>query len=324
MVRWDLSIWVGLLLFLFLASPVCAESVHGYKLSLQGGWRQENLDWDIAGVFNGSEVDILSELNWKELQIAELVASARLDVTAHSYPELLGVMQGRLAYGLIFDGVVIDSDYAGSGRTFIFSRSRSDAGDGDVMDGELSLGVTPLQPWHGVEILPQIGLEFHIQRLTMFNGVQVLSRQFFAPGVALPPLGPFAGLDSRYDTYWFGGWLGVEIASRDETQSVFWGGSLRLSRLHLYAEADWNLREDFAHPVSFTHEGDGYGGQLGVWGGYRLGDHLLLTLQGEWLRAEVKNGIDLVYLSVGSVARTRLNHVERRAQRLLLGLSYCY
>ena len=81
----------------------------------------------------------------------------------------------------------------------------------------------------------------------MRNGFQVV-----------PAFGPFAGLDSSYESEWSGPWLGVDVLL--DLQS----GNRAFVRMEkhwvdYYAKANWNLRDAFAHPVSFEHEANGSG-----------------------------------------------------------------
>jgi hypothetical protein len=88
------------------------------------------------------------------------------------------------------------------------------------------------------------------------------------------------------------------------------------------ADANWNLRADYQHPVSFTHDADGTG--------FTIGMDILLAAHNRWglklgvnmQKMATDPGVDRIYYANGSTADTRLNEVERRSCTIEAGLSY--
>ena len=88
------------------------------------------------------------------------------------------------------------------------------------------------------------------------------------------------------------------------------------------ADANWNLRSDYQHPVSFSHEADGNGFVAGV--------KLLFEAKNRWginvgMNAQEMStdpGIDRIYYADGTIAETRLNEVKWRSFIFEAGLSY--
>ncbi len=124
------------------------------------------------------------------------------------------------------------------------------------------------------------------------------------------PLGPFAGLNSSYDAEWYGPWLGADIFL--DLQA---GGALfvRLEAhwVNYFAQADWNLRGDLAHPVSFEHEADGQGGVLEL--GWQNVFSRTYWAWGVSIVAQswsTDSGIARIFDSDGSADATRLNEVN--------------
>jgi hypothetical protein len=290
---------------------VCAFAVTTHGLAAQQafdvdlGYRSDSLRWSIAGDLSGSlSPNVLSELTWDNLDIFELSAGWKLQ-SAHG-PQV----RASAAYGWIYDGDNRDSDYLGDGRTLEFSRSENDTRDDDVLDLALAVGYRVTYRHNGtlLHVTPLLGLSLHEQRLRITNGFQ-----------AIPPLGPFPGLDSTYRTKWTGPWVGIEFASEGSRAT---GGFLRLEYhwADYDAKANWNLRDDFQHPRSFEHEADGTGlvASVGIVGLIR--DRWSARVSLDYQRWETDPGIDRVFFASGDVAVTRLNDVEWTSRTISIGL----
>ena len=76
------------------------------------------------------------------------------------------------------------------------------------------------------------------------------------------------------------------------------------------AEANWNLRKDFAHPKSFEHDADGTGLVLSLGGGYAFSDRWSLGLNLNYQKLSTDPGIDRFYLANGTISEARLNEVN--------------
>jgi outer membrane protease len=296
--------------------PGQASGQPRFELGLQGGYRQDSLDWTIAG-----NVDVLSELEWTELDIYQL----QLTLGLLSQPILPGArLAGRALFGVgrIVAGDNRDSDYAGNQRSLEFSRSNNDAGDGRVYDLSLAGGLQ-FEPTPGLQLTPLFGWSHHEQQLVLQGGVQTLSQpQLVAHTSFSPPaLGPFPGLDSSYDARWYGPWVGCDL---NYQFSPRWrlSGTAELHWGEMKAEADWNLRSDFAHPVSFRQIADAYGLVLGVAGNYALDERWILHLGANYSDWWTDPGLDQIYFADGQVGNTRLNEVNWHSLALLAGLQY--
>ena len=276
-----------------------------WQWSFNTGYRNDDLDWNIAG----STVNILSELTWSDLEIFQLEFAV-----ARNLPNRFK-LKGSLAYGLIFDGENQDSDYAGNNRTLEFSRSNNSADDGNTSDVSIGLGYFfPLLTKNFIAT-PLVGFSFHGQNLTITEGFQTI-----------PPLGPFPGLNSSYDAKWYGPWVGLElnfsIYKRDVplAHQILFG--IEYHWANYYAEANWNLRTDLAHPKSFEHEADGSGTVF--WAGYNyfFNPQWSLDLIYKYQKWETDPGIDRIFFADGTEAVTRLNEVNWKSYALMVGVTY--
>ena len=310
-----------LLLILFLSAPALAaerritgmtkpKAEPGPELSFTAGLRTDNFDWNIAD--SDGTPNILSELTWDKLRIYQLKAAAKLAMNGPFF------MRGYLGYGWIWDGVNQDSDYNGDDRTLEYSRSNNKSDGGEVWDASAAIGYTI--DLGVVEVSPLLGYSYHAQYLQMTNGYQTICTAPCGSGV-----GPFAGLDSHYDALWYGPWVGIDLRYKTPNRRLTLYGTFELHLVLYRAEANWNLRSDFQHPISFEHTGDGEGVLVSLGGDYKLQGRwsLLANLDADAWR--VKSGIDRSFASSGgSVTSTSLNKVHWDSVAFMTGLKYSY
>ena len=89
-----------------------------------------------------------------------------------------------------------------------------------------------------------------------------------------------------------------------------------------YAQADWNLRQDFDHVKSFEHEAQGSGIRLTAGIGTHFTAKWSLDVgytQQQW---STEDGVDNVYLSDGSQLETQLNEVNWESRAIGIALRY--
>ncbi len=304
------------LLMLLLPGMVLAEAESDLALSL--GYRLDELDWNINGENNplGSDPNILSELEWRDLDILELKA----EIVSTSREGI--VFRGNLSHGWVLDGTNRDSDYAGSNRTLEFSRSVNDVEGSRVLDLSGGLGNTFFfGETEQYRFIPMAGYSYHKQALRMTNGNQVLwdsgNAAILDPSLAgSQPLGPFPGLNSTYDAVWTGPWLAADVIwDAGEAGRLF--ARAEYHWVNYSAQANWNLRSDFAHPVSFKHTADGTGQVLEL--GWQQAPSRYYWVLGISLKLQswaTGRGVDRIFFADGSVGETGLNEVNWSSQSI--------
>ena len=307
--------WVdesGAAMAVLSTGPEKDKSEANIEIEASYGYRQDQLDWNIAGNLQGENPNVLSELTWEDLLIHEIRLGIHTTLNRPFY------LRGSIHYGVIVAGENQDSDYAADDRAMEFSRSNNDADSGSTLDGLIGIGYNFRFFSERLNLIPQGGLSIHKQNLTMTNGYQTITW----PGG--PPLGPFEGLDSTYKTQWWGPWIGtslvVNIIKSKAHPPPF---SICFFYEHhwsdYYAQADWNLREDFRHPKSFEHEADGTGTKIGVAFRARIKDKLFLTVGYESETWSTQDGTDRVFMANGTTISTRLNEVNWESETIQLG-----
>lgn len=263
----------------------------GY-LKLSSGYRHDKLRYNIPG--NGA--NIASELTWH-------VPASEIRVDG-DWTHTSGLtIKGHLAYAqAIAGGEVQDSDYLLSDRQGEFSRSYAKPQDSRMFDISLGAG-WKLPLGKGNSLTPMLGLARYDSLYRMRDGQQVISAYGFTT-----PLGSFPGLDSKYNPVWSSVWQG--LSAEFEPLAQF---SLRATIKHHWfdyrAEADWNLRSDRAHPISFVHEGYGRGWENELGADWRLFQSHRLTLDLSMRKFELKDGKRILYPASGGSIETSLNEV---------------
>lgn len=291
------------------------------------GYRVDELKWNIAADPSGTvEPNILSELTWDKIQGA--TAEAKVKVRAkEGWLENL-VVEGSAIRSATLSGDNQDSDYFSNNRADEFSRSNNSSDTGWMQRYSGSLGYgwkMQAQRTHVMTLTPKIGYQYSKQRFVMRDGVQtvasVLVDSFGNQTPITPPLGPFAGLRSRYETEVSGPTVGLEYDLK-----MYQSHHLNISGAYFWGDyegvANWNLRDDFAHPRSFDHQIDIDGWMIGATYGFAFTENLELLVNLQYETWNGEDGRDTVYFSDNTSTSTRLNEVDAKALAVSAGVSY--
>lgn len=279
-----------------------------YSLGFEIGERTDELLWNIGNadfISNGITYhpDILSELQWNDIS------------SYYSKIELLGE-EGRYRLKINYlksmdskSGTNQDSDYYFSGRTGEFSRSNNKTEGSYFEDYSISIGdnyklgkTSDLTFW--------LGYEVNNQYLNINNGTQTIG-------------GPLdlTGLNSSYDTQWKGFFAKLDYGYKFSKFNI--NANIEYHYMEYLAEANWNLRDDLEHPVSFKHSADdangiGYGLDMS----YILNDSTKLFINYNKKEYKIKNGKAINYNSNGTTGSAYLNEVIYDSEKVSLGIVY--
>lgn len=293
------------------ASLAWAQAPFDLKLLSGMGNQTGNLQWSIADDPTGQDgPNVLSELSYRDVQFSVFHVSGEILFTQ-------GALRNKLLLldyytGQATDGEVQDSDYRSNNRTGEYSRSLSSAEQSSL--GGLTLGLGHRFQMNQYSVLtPMLAYTRHHQDMVMTQGVQVID--IYNPN----NLGRFRGtLNSNYNAEWSGAWAGVRwsLESPDHQLSL----TLKNYWLDYYAEADWNLRSDFAHPKSFEHNTAGGGLGLDLSYQYRISSALFLRMSWFQQKWDTEAGQDTVFFADGSTGGSQLNEVSWESTGISMGL----
>ncbi|SHN34398.1 hypothetical protein [Mucilaginibacter sp. OK098] len=265
------------------------------QLSLSTGRQQEDFHWDIAGNINGQSPNVLSELKWKNVSGQNY--SGALQWNFWRRFSLLGEYN-RVN---VRSGSVSDMDYAGDNRTQPTYQENFSDNKGSVSAWNAGAGYVIFNN-NLFSLIPYIGYGASTQSLYIVDLT-----------------GQFPGLNSSYNTRWKGPFIKA-------TSSVKIWRALKLTADVTYnqvtysAQGDWNLINEFQHPVSYRHAAKGYGINAAARLVYNLTPNIGLSFGYGYYSWQTGNGTDQLYLSSGQVDKTQLNRVARNGYRIVGGV----
>lgn len=274
--------------------------------------RYDRLDWSTAG--SGGHPNIVSELAWRKIYSFQWTLEGSLTWNRRAY------IRGAVGYAAIQSGEVRDSDYDGDDRTLEFSRSISQTNDDNMWDFSFGGGPAFTLVQGRMILMPLLGIAVHSQNLRITDGDQQI-----ASPPRTPSAGSISGLNSTYQTRWIGPWVGVDMKVVPQSSNPAIGLVLGLEyhfAVSYSADADWNLRSDLQHPVSFRHSADGTGFQLSsallIQPHPRIDIRVGLKYQ-HWTTSQ---GTSRMYHADGSVGVSQLNGVEWDCNTISVGVAY--
>lgn len=272
-----------------------AEVERRFSFSLSPEYRSDELSWSIAGEADGTNPNILSELDWRDLRAYGLRGGLE-------YRALRWLALGAEgSYAWITDGANTDSDYDRDDRRGLFSRSTAET-DGYLLDAEAVVAVDFFARSARFGAAPLAGLAFYRQHLNDTSGVQRVDKE-------TGETGPFPGLDSEYTAGWTGGFAGLKLWARP-SRAISAALEARFYLADYGAEAVWNLRDDFKQNPSFRHDAGGEGWSVRLAAGWEFRPLWTLALYAGWRSFSAKDGTDTTFTKSDGVIKTRLNKSE--------------
>ena len=305
-----LCAFFSLVVFLGVAKKASADFIDSMELGINAGFRVDQLDWNIAGKFFGQEVNVLSELDWNNIEIWQVGLNGKMAV-GNDVAVYNTYIRGSFDYGLITDGTGHDTDYHGNNRTLEFSHSINSNEEDYVLDASLGLGFEKKYWQERCTLGWLAGYSYHKQNIRFSNGHQLV-----------PTNEPIIGLDSSYRSKWYGPFASIDIELHPYPR-VSLLGSAEYHWSNFEAQANWNLRTDFAHPVSFQQEADDGVGMVGTLkGSYLFTNGWIFDLIFTYRDFSVHDGINQYLMENGTFINNRLNEVNWKSFNTSAGLTY--
>ncbi len=282
------------------------------ELGLHSGLRRDQIDWNIGGNLAGQDINIFSELDWDDLEIWQLGISGKLAV-GNSTTGYRTYVRGSLDYGWIIGGKLRDSDYEGNNRTQESYRWLAATENDNMFDSSIGLGFEKAFWQKRLTLGVLGGYSYHEQNLRLTNGVQII-----------PVSQPIPGLDSTYESKWYGPFGGIDLELRLAPYFSL-SASVEYHWSDYEAQANWNLRTDLAHPVSFRHEADNGDGVVGTLrGSYLFNNGWVIFLAFNHRDFSAGNGVDQTLLADGTSIVVKLNEVNWQSSSINAGFTYSF
>ncbi|MDR2164877.1 MAG: hypothetical protein LBO79_04450 [Zoogloeaceae bacterium] len=265
------------------------------------GYRRETLDFNIAGL--DGHPNVVSALDWDtdmlEVRMAgDWLADSGFFATVD------------LAHARGFSGEMRDSDYGEDNRRDEFSRSYAKSRGSLVSRLSFGLGWR-FAPRSGASLTPLLGYAWQRHNLRASQGRQHIDTR---SGYA----GPFPGLDTHFKPRWHGPWMGLRLDAR-VTERLAFRLLAKRQWFDYRAFANWNLRDDFSHPVSFRQEGDSRGWQLEIGASWRISPASALTFSLDQYWQRLKNGKQRFFAADGQATDVGLNRARWESWSAALG-----
>lgn len=256
------------------------------QLSLSAGPQQDNLHWSIAGNTSGQSPNVLSELKWQNVKGTTYAAAMQINVWGNI------VILGEYNRVAVKSGNVSDIDYAADNR----SRPTYNQNFGD------NKGYT--SAWYAgagyivfnnrrFSLVPSAGYGNNTQSLYITDAT-----------------GQFPALNSFYNVQWKGAFIKIKSSLK------IWRGlkalaNVTYNQVNYSGQGNWNLINEFMHPVSYRHAAKGYG--INIAGNllYNINSNIGISVGYCYFNWQTGNGTDQLYLSSGQVDKTQLNGVYR-------------
>ncbi|MGE8380804.1 MAG: hypothetical protein ACN6PN_20725 [Sphingobacterium sp.] len=262
------------------------------------GWNQEKLDWNIAGDENGQNPNILSELKWRKLRGPEIGISSTIALSS--------ALQAEVAFRhfWISQGTVNDADYASDNRAVKTADYDFKANRGHSSNIRVEIFNT-IRTTEKLAFTAHTGYFGRYQTLYMLDGAQ--------------PLVESKELKSTYKPRWHGLILGLKT----DYHTDHWSLLLDVSGIYFprySANANWNLQEDFNHPISFTHKAKGMGWEVNFRLERQVTKSISPFVQIGYTGLSTRTGTDQLFKADGTSTISQLNAVHSSSLRLGLGV----
>jgi hypothetical protein len=215
-------------------------------------------------------------------------------------------VKGNLSNAFITSGKVSDTDFGKDNRQDTLFHDTFNSDQGNITSWATGVGYKiPIVKKYSVA--PFVGYGINTQNLFVLRDYGNVT----------------GNLKSTYDTKWKGLTMGLSfIIPVHERIKITAQSTYR--QLNYSAKANWNLIEDFEHPVSFRHKAKGYGVQNSIGVQYLFNRNIAVSLNGQighWITGK---GTDTLYRTNGEVNVTQLNRVHRNSATLGAGIQISF
>jgi hypothetical protein len=248
------------------------------QLSLSAGEHREDFHWSIAGNGNGANPNVLSELKWKNVSGRDYAACLQWNFWQKFS---FFADYGRVT---VNSGSVNDMDYNQDNRTNATYTGNFSDNKGYTASWSAGAGYVVFNN-KMFSLVPFIGYERNTQALYLVDLT-----------------GQLPGLNSSYVANWTG--LFVKVRSSLKIwHALKLAADAAYSQVNYRAQSNWNLINEFQHPVSYRHEANGFGLNTNVRLVYNIVNYVAIDIGYSYFDWETGDGNDLLYLRSNGVSR---------------------
>jgi hypothetical protein len=270
-----------------------------FEMKASVTYDQQALNWSIGGQANaGNEVNVLSELKWKRVRATGLDFEGKGKVWKGLF------FRTDFSRAFIISGNVTDTDFGKDNRKDTVFHDSFNSNKGSSASFDFCIGYQ---------------FRLYKKHLASLDVGYTSSSQLL---YLLRDFGNVQGdMRSTYKTKWNGLIVGCGL-NLMITKKISLLEQLSYRQLTYGAAANWNLVEEFEHPVSFRHRAKGYSIANSLSLFYKVRTHVSLFIAFEYSLWRTGKGTDTLYRTNGEISITRLNGVNRTSIGMSTGV-YC-
>jgi len=269
------------------------------EISASANYVNEDFRWSIAGNIHGKNPNIYSELIWKNLNGSALQLHAKYNILERV------VLEAQYSKFSILRGRATDADYQEDNRINPVFNATLKSNQGNTSAFLAGFGYRIFQN-NKYQVITGLGYGENRQFLFLLDNKEVEEGE--------------QQLNTTYKTSWRGVFISLE-PQINITEKTKLTNRFNYHQVKYTGTADWNLIEEFQHPVSFEHTAKGYGIENRLELSLKMTSKISAHISGNYYYWETGAGIDKLYLLNGDIKHTRLNGAERKGGGVGLGFS---
>jgi hypothetical protein len=274
---------VTCLLFFCTLSSRAQVANEKLQVSIKTGYFHEDFRWSIAGITSNSNyVNVLSELRWKNLRGPSIQASARYVFSNNIF------ILTDFSESFIIGGRNTDTDFGQSNRQDPVYFDSFNSNKGHVLGGFIAGGYQV--KFKKVALSHYIGYGAHNESLYILRDYGNV----------------IGNLRSTYKTIWYGFTGGFDIKILVRKRFIILPNII-YHQVNYAAKANWNLIQEFKHPVSYRHSAKGFGIEPGLNVSYVLNKKISFSIGGKYSYWMTGKGKDTLYLTDNTTSITQMN-----------------
>lgn len=270
------------------------------QVSVKSGYFHEDFHWSIAGITNNNNyVNVLSELHWKNLRGPSVQANAQYNFSNNIF------IRADFSESFIVGGRNTDTDFGQNNRKDTVYFDSFESNKGHILAGLIAAGY-----------------QFKFSRVTLspFIGYGINNESLYI----LRDYGNVIGnLRSTYKPIWYGVTVGVDVKFQLSKRFAI-KTNFVYHQVNYEAKANWNLIQEFKHPVSYRHSAKGFGIEPSLNVSYVLNKKISVSVGGKYSYWMTGKGKDTLYLADNTTSITQMNGAIANNYSVMGGITFSF